>query len=50
MSNTQKDKARKFIREEVKAKRPPPSQKEIRRRMGWDLLDAQRERDRKRKR
>jgi hypothetical protein len=42
MPDTPKDKARKFIADEVQRHRPPPSLKEIRRRMGWGLLDAAR--------
>ncbi len=39
---TTKDDARKFIRERAVEYKPPPTQKEIRERMGWNLIDAAR--------
>lgn len=42
MPDSQKVRARKWLRDEIKKHRPPPSQKEIRRRMGWDILEMQR--------
>lgn len=35
-----KDKARKWLADEIKKHRPPPSLKEIRRRMGWGLVQG----------
>jgi hypothetical protein len=37
-----KEQVREWLRKEVEAKRPPPDMKEIRRQLGWNLIEASR--------
>jgi hypothetical protein len=51
MADSEKQKARNWIEQRKQERGPPPSQEEIRRQMGWDLVEqARKERERREKR
>lgn len=47
MGKPTKEQVRKWLADEVKRHKPPPDPKQIRRELGWDLLQAERNKQRK---
>jgi len=45
MPATTKEAVREYMNQRNKERKPPPSQKEVRRMLGWELRDMQREKN-----
>jgi hypothetical protein len=47
MSQPSKEQVKRWIEDRAKERKPLPSRKEIRRQLGWDLIEAARNQERK---